>query len=354
MCCPALSSGSPPCQGPSAPSLPALPRAPVTSPPRTWWEWGRGQDWGPSSAHLSPKRIQGRLQGAPLSTEGKAEATKPEAALAGAAPAPSHPLLPGHSTPRQPRPGPGREAASRTHQLCTEGAAETLRVGAQPRVMKRRPQADATGTHSHDLVLKHKGCRPAPMGSDGPSRKAQAQPLVYGCSLAQHPPSCLHPTERWREGRGASGGDLWVCPLLLPRLSPGWAAPGLTWLCAIQHSPILSDTLWIWQFLPWTKLFLSISVSVSCCQAPCPHQHMFLHRGVEARPPAPTLLPADGSTAAGAPGTRPACPARRAAAQPGNPAQRQPSDFSGKARNPGFKVKSPHFKTLAAKSPKTK
>ena len=115
--------------------------APVASPPRTWWGWDRGQVQGPSPACLSPERIQGRLQGAPLSTEGKAEATEPEAALAGAAPAPSHPPLPEHDTLRQPRPELGREAPSCTHQLCTEGAAETPRVGAQPGVVEQGPQA---------------------------------------------------------------------------------------------------------------------------------------------------------------------------------------------------------------------
>lgn len=222
----------------------------------------------------------------------------------------------------------------------------------QPGVKERGPQADRTGTHSHDLVLKHKGCRPAPTGSDGPSRKARAQPLIYGCSLTPHPLSCPNPPEGGeREGRLQTSGSVPCSCLAPPQVGQPLGSPG-----RVRFSTVPSS--WTHHgfgcFSPWTELFLSINVSVSWCQAPCPHQHMFLHGGEEARPPAPTLLPADGSTAAGAPGTRPACPARRAAAQPGNPAQRQPSDFSGKARNPGFKVKSPHFKTLAAKSPKTK
>lgn len=125
--------------------------------------------------------------------------------------------MPGHDTPWQSRPGPGREAASRTHQLCTEGAAETLRVGTQPGVKERGPQADRTGTHSYDPVLKHKGCRPAPTGSNGPSRKARAQPLIYSCSLTQHPLSCLH-----RPEGGEREGGFWGRPL---GLSPAPASP---------------------------------------------------------------------------------------------------------------------------------
>lgn len=204
-------------------------------------------------------------------------------------------------------------------------------------------------------MLKHRAAgRPLRAATALPGRRSPSLSFMAAPSLSACCPVCT-PHPGWRKGGGASGGALWVCLLLLPRPSPGRAVPGLTWLCAIHHSVPSSRTrCGFGCFSPWTELFLSISISVPWSQAPCPHQHVFLHRGEEARPPAPTLLPADGSMAAGAPGTHPACPARRAAAQPGNPAQRQPSDFSGKARNPGFKVKSPHFKTLAANSPKTK
>lgn len=233
-------------------ALPASPplMAPVTSPPRTWWGWGRGQDRGTSPACLSPERIQGRLQGAPLSTEGKAEATEPEAALAGAAPAPSHPPLPGHDTRRQPCPELGREAPSRTHQLCTEGAAETPRVGAQPGAVEQGPQADGTGTHSHDSVLRHRAAGRPPRaatalpGRRGPSFSFTAAPSLSACCPVRTPP-------RVEKGKGGSrGSPLGLSPAPaspLPRSGSPWAHLAV---CDSPLSPILSDTLWIRLFLP--------------------------------------------------------------------------------------------------------